>query len=303
MGSASSGLLYRTGMRALRATGLVGPMRHLVRDRLRIMYGVDPVGPAAAPTPDPAPISIAPHNIQLLRYLIERYKRRGVRFITCHELYGSDDLPKDQAYATLRHDVDYTPENVSLLTDLERELGVRSEIHIIVDGSSYDPEPYAGEWRALAEEGFVFGLHTLAPSEPDFFTKLRDEIARFEELMGFAPPTFSIHGVCPSPANWRELRERFMARIKPRQESFGFVGSHNFGGVDYWIEDSGAGGEFAYLHDNWLDRIPAPGEVYGVLAHPDHWVSWPPRWNWEKDKVVESPRLAEFVRDGRGLKD
>jgi hypothetical protein len=302
MASASSGLLYQASIRALRATGLADPVRRLVRDRLRINYGIEPVPPVMVAA-EPAPISVAPHNIQLLRYLIERYKRHDVSFITCHELYGSEGPDPQRAYATLRHDVDYTPENLSLITDLERELSVRSEIHIIVDGSSYDPEPYAAEWRKLAEEGFVFGLHTLAPSEPDFFTKLRDEISRFEELMGFAPPTFSIHGVCPSPVNWRELRERFIARIQPRMGSFGFIGSHNFGGVGYWIEDSGAGGEFAYLHDNWIDKMPAPGEVFGILAHPDHWVSWPSRWHWERDKVVESPRLTDFVRDGRGLND
>jgi peptidoglycan/xylan/chitin deacetylase (PgdA/CDA1 family) len=278
---------------ALDAVGLRKPLRWLVRDVLG-------VGRRLAPPVAPRPlISVAPHNVKLFEYLIRYHLAERRRFITSDELYGPKPLDSGTEFLLLRHDVDYTPENLMLLVELEQRYGIRSDIHVVMDASHYDAREHADLWRRLAAEGFHFGLHTLAPQHPDFYTVLRDEIGRFEDLLGFPPRTFSIHGVTPRIPDWQQRRERFLGKIGPRLASFGFTGSHNISGIATWIEDSGAGGEFAYLYLDWVQRLPTPGTVLGVLAHPDHWAAWPIRWKVNYDEVSESPLLERFVRIAR----
>jgi len=249
-------------------------------------------------------LSVAPHNIRLYEYFIRVHLKYGAEFITSRDLYSVPSSHTRSARVLLRHDIDYTPEQLYLFTDLEKGLGVRSDIYVILDAKHYDIMPYVDLLKNLAAEGFVVALHTLAPVHDDFYTVLRREAATFTQLFGFAPRYFTIHG--PSafperPTNLIEIREHFIAKIRSRMSSFGFDGSHNFSGVDEWIEDSGMGGEFAYLPMNWIDKPATPGRVLGVLAHPDHWTVWPPRWHVNYDQVNEHPLLQEFVRDARGF--
>lgn len=243
-------------------------------------------------------ISVAPHNLRLYEYFIRKQLKAGARFITSEDLYGIALSPND-ACILIRHDVDYCPDRLAAIIDVERRLGVVSDVHVIVDKSHYDPHPYAESWRKLAAEGYSFGLHTLAPSYDDFFSVLRKEIRQFSDLLGFAPKTFSVHGVCPSPVDWQKRRQNFLDRLAPRMASFGFDGSHNFGGFDSWVEDSGRGGEFAYLDTGWTECVPVPGKVIGVLVHPDHWVEWPVVWQHDSRQILEHPHLNDLVSQGR----
>jgi hypothetical protein len=261
---------------------------------LQIGRPIRPTAASARPL-----ISVAPHNIRLYEYFLRFHLAQGRSFITSDALYGRPPNDGRQGRIVVRHDVDYTPENLALLVDVERRLDVRSDIHLIVNDAFYDIRPYVMELRKLSSEGFCLGLHTLAPSEDDFYSVLRVEILRFTDLFGFAPKTFSVHGVCPSPKDWHARRQRFLAKIGARLESFGFVGSHNLSGPDFWVEDSGVGGEFAYLHADWVRAAPAAGQVMGVLVHPDHWTSWPIRWSVNWEEVIETPLLADFVRTAR----
>jgi hypothetical protein len=252
--------------------------------------------------PQPRIISVAPHNIRLYEYFIRRHLADRVQFVTSRDLYGGQEADTARARILLRHDVDYTPEQLHLFAAVEKDLGVRSDIYVILDDKHYDIKPYVETLRKLAEEGFVVALHTLAPVHDDFYTILRREIAAFKELFGFSPRYFTIHG--PSafperPHNWLDVREEFIGKIASRMASFGFEGSHNIGGVDEWIEDSGMGGEFAYLSMSWIQSRAEPGRVLGMLAHPDHWTVWPPRWPVDYDQISEHPLLQEFVRDAR----
>ena len=243
-------------------------------------------------------ISVAPHNLRLYEYFIRKQLKAGARFITSEDLYGLA-LSHNDACFLIRHDVDYCPDRLAAIIDVERRLGVVSDIHVIVDKSHYDPNPYAESWRKLVAEGHCFGLHTLAPINDDFFSVLRKEILQFSDLLGFAPKSFSVHGVCPSPVDWQKRRQQFLDRLAPRMASFGFDGSHNFGGFNSWVEDSGRGGEFAYLDTGWTECVPVAGRVIGVLVHPDHWVEWPVVWKHDSRQVLEHPNLCDFVAQGR----
>lgn len=249
----------------------------------------------------PRLLSVSPHNIRLYEYFIRRHLGEGTALITSDELYGGRALERTKSYVLLRHDVDYTPENLHLFTEIEMKLGVRSDIYVVLDETYYDIAPYVADLKYLAKEGFVVGLHTLAPLHDDFYSELRREVDEFERLLGFVPRYFTIHGP-PSvdrPSDWLRMRERFIVKIGPRMASFGFRGSPSIGGIDAWVEDSGAGGEFAYLPLAWIDRRPEMGQILGVLAHPDHWTHWPPRWRINHDEVKEHPALQQFISDAR----
>ena len=249
-------------------------------------------------------LSVAPHNIRLYEYFVRRHLKHGAKFITSRDLYSVPSPDAGSPRVLLRHDIDYTPEQLYLFTDLEKALGVRSDIYVILDAKHYDIMPYVDTLRQLAHDGFVVGLHTLAPVHDDFYTVLRREVRAFTDIFGFPPRYFTIHGppAFPErPHNWVAIREQFIGKIRSRMASFGFDGSHNLGGVDHWIEDSCLGGEFAYLSMSWIEKDAEPGRVLGILAHPDHWIAWPPRWRVNYDQVNEHPLLQEFVRDARGF--
>jgi hypothetical protein len=246
-------------------------------------------------------ISLAPHSTTLYDYFIRTRLANGDRFITSRELYAPGFIPDQNVkYVLLRHDIDYAPEAIEQLTDVERAHGLRSDIYVIVSKDHYyDAFSYADTFRALAREGFVFGLHTLAPQHEDFFSVLRQEIEAYTRLMQSAPRYFTIHGP-PSPPerppDWPQKREYFLSRIGPRLRSFGFYGSHNISGVSAWLEDAAVGGEFSFLEIAWTDPPVSFGKVLGVLTHPCHWIHWPIKWRVDPATRREAAPIDAFVR-------
>jgi hypothetical protein len=257
-------------------------------------------GSVWTPRDQGAIISLAPHSTKLYDYFIRTRLAAGDRFITSRELYAPDFTPDpDAAYILLRHDIDYSPETIEDLTEIERSHGVRSDIYVILSGRQYEAFAHSEMFRALASDGFVFGLHTCAPTEDDFFTVLRREIDEYARLMGGAPDYFTIHGP-PSPPerppDWAKKRTNFTDRIAPRLNSFGFVGSHNIAGVGAWLEDAAVGGEFSFLEAAWTDPPVRPGQVLGVLTHPCHWTPWPIKWHVDPETRREAAPIDGFVR-------
>lgn len=244
-------------------------------------------------------ISVSPHNLKLYEYFLAARLAEGFSFVTSRQLYGGEPLDPSNRYILVRHDVDYAPERLRPIVEIERRLGVRSDIDVVISGRHYDPTPYVAEWRSLADDGFAIGLHTVAPQEDDCFSIVRSEIEIFQKALGFSPRTFSIHGACPTPPNWQQRRNQFIERVGKRLESFGFSGSHNIGGVTFWVEDSGRGGEFAYLCQDFVERVPQPGQVMGVLVHPDHWLEWPIGWTYDPEQQKEHPEILDLVNSAR----
>ncbi|MBF0326572.1 MAG: hypothetical protein HQL42_16080 [Alphaproteobacteria bacterium] len=294
--------LLRTGIRAITFPLKSALARRWVRAMLRRLHNIlikaglaaeiekvrDALATLASPPPPPEPpspatpglISVNPHNIRLYELFLRAQLAQDGQFVTSDTLYGAGFQPPHRGLI-LRHDVDYRPDKIPLFVDIERQLGIRSDIHVIVDESNYALAPHASYLRDLAAEGFCIGLHTTAPLVEDFFTHLRREIETFKNLLGFSPTVFSIHGPPGPPLrppNWSEVRVNFLERIGPRLASFGFNGSHNISGVSRWIEDTGVGGEFSYLKEDWVNPPITPGAILGVLTHPCHWITWPCPW-------------------------
>ena len=225
-------------------------------------------------------ISLSPYGTDFYRYALELWQARpNARFVTSEEFYGEKTSPAS-SNILLRHDLDYLPKSLSGLIDVEKELNLRSDIYVIVDPAHYDLAPLAPSLRKLKDEGFVIGLHTLAPGCDDFCMKFMEELENFEKSLGFPARYFTIHGKNPHPPKWDEERTKFLDWARSIGPLLGIEGSHNLKSPSKWIEDSGAeGSSFASLDEGFL-QIPGvkKGVTVGVLTHPDHWVKQEVPW-------------------------
>ncbi|SCA56241.1 hypothetical protein MTBPR1_20089 [Candidatus Terasakiella magnetica] len=249
-------------------------------------------------------ISISPHNIKLYEYFIRFHISKGAKFITSADLYPRFDKKNDEYYIHLRHDIDYAPESLHLFLDIEKKYNIRSDIYLILSNDYYDVDPYVKAFQSYAKEGFVFGLHTLAPAYEDFYSVLRDELDIFQLKMGFSAKYFTIHG--PSayperPEDWPVRRQKFLDKVSQRLPSFGFEGSSNYSLDFSWVEDAGQGGFFSYLTEDWITESLPMGHVHAVLTHPCHWVDWPIKWKIHHSTYNEADKLKSFIESARDM--
>jgi radical SAM superfamily enzyme YgiQ (UPF0313 family) len=225
--------------------------------------------------------SISPHNLLIYRYVLEELKKTpNIAFITSKEFFAGR-FDQKKINVLLRHDVDFRPGKLHTLIDIEMDLALLSDVYVILDEGFYDLSPYTAYVRELHSQGFVVGLHTLAPGNDDFYSLFSRELERFEAELGFSPEYFTIHGKSPHPQNWAEKRQRFIEDIEDKMSLFGLKGSHNLRSPDYWVEDSGTNKSgFSVLRRDFL-RIPEllKSGVIGLLTHAIHWaegdVAWP----------------------------
>lgn len=227
----------------------------------------------AVPSRQREVFSVSPHNLNIYRYVLNGLLEKKVRFITSKEFFSGAYDPA-VLNILIRHDIDFKPETTSGMVAIEEELGVKSEIHVILDDFYYKIEPYVDYFKELYDKKFVLGLHTVAPGNDDFFSVFRSELNRFQRLFGFSPEYFSIHGKSPWPDKWPEKRQAFLDGMAPYLKHLGILGSHNYRSPNIWIEDSGVNkSEFSLLRCEFLN-IPVyySSGVVGLLLHPVHWV-------------------------------
>ncbi|MCM2284773.1 MAG: radical SAM protein [Desulfobacula sp.] len=239
-------------------------------------------------------LSIAPHNVRLYEYLIGYLLDRGYRFITLKDIESVS--PEDgNKYVILRHDIDFFPEKTDLLVNIEKKYDIKSELYVILDKSYYNIESYSKYFNELHDQGFLVGLHTLAPNRKDFISELRTEIMQFEDILGISPAYFTIHGICPSPEFWNEKRQEFISCLSRLRKNFGIIDSHNFHDEIGWIEDTGVGGELCYIRKKWLQPEIVGSQITGVLTHQLHWENPCVPWDISADGIKEHHEILEFI--------
>ncbi len=156
-------------------------------------------------------LSSPPHDLELYRGLL-RSLRNNPR---CHAISLEDcvrgsNIERDLVNFVLRHDLDAgRPEVIRALCDAELEFGLRSSVHILVDGELYNPMTLVSIARELHDQGFDVGLHTQAWMHSDYRSAFRADVAKFESLFGFPPRTFSQHGAWPRTDADLRRRRRF----------------------------------------------------------------------------------------------
>jgi hypothetical protein len=139
------------------------------------------------------------------------------------------------------------------------------------------------DWREAAQtarqQGFEVGLHTVCYVHDDYLRAFRQETEKFSDETGFAPRTFTVHGL---GQHRLETRLRFYEEIAARLADFGYSFSdchHTLRTYDYVIEDCHWDGarqarfiyeDFATPPD-WFWK----GRHYLLLTHPCYWTASP----------------------------
>jgi len=177
-----------------------------------------------------------------------------------------------QVNVVLRHDLDAgNPEIAQVLCDVESALGLRSSVHILVDGTLYNPARLVPLARGLHGGGFDVGLHTQAWMHEDYASAFRADLCRFEDVFGFAPATFTQHGAWPRTARDMKRRHEFTRRTPELIAGTSIIGYNN--SFDWVSEDSNIRGQPAPIRSDFfqvMDRCYLGG-VALILTHDAHW--------------------------------
>jgi hypothetical protein len=176
----------------------------------------------------------------------------------------------------VRHDVDTAlcVEMLPLVLDVDRQERVPAAVFVRADRAEYRPEEAAAVLRAHGD-GVEIGLHSSCYLEDDFLAAFSEETERFKSSFGFAPRSFTVHGL----GEYRfAVRERFVASVSTRLDEFGYEFSDcdtRLRSYDHVFQDChlevGTGRRFI------LSDLEAPrafireGRDYLLLTHPCYW--------------------------------
>lgn len=252
--------------------------KHVLREGARpvgLRHRFDDFRRAARSLRADAPVSTPPHSLSLYRRLLESL----VEDTTCHAMsladfaLGRNDRP-DRVNFILRHDLDAGEAAVAkALCHTEQELGLRSSVHILVDGKLYDPVRLVPLARDLHASGFDIGLHTQAWMHADFTAAFRRDIARFVELFGFSPQTFSQHGAWPRTDADLLRRRQFTLATPELIRGTPLVGAPQ--SFDWVSEDSCIANKPVPITTRFFDVASGCflGGVALILTHDNHWKS------------------------------
>jgi hypothetical protein len=259
--AAQLGILYGRHVRTDLRTGTTPS--HLVRDAGRFLRLCFPSRAVSRP----------PHDVSAYRAMLERLLREPlVGFRSLPEHIANPVPADDRVWIVIRHDLDAgRPDIAAALCAAELATGLRSSVHILVDGAFYDPRVLASIARELHGQGFDVGLHTQAWMYENYEHRFLNELQAFERLFGFAPRTFTHHGAWPRTS--RDLRRRREFTHRTPQMILGTSIIGYVGSFDWVSEDSGVNGAPAPLRREFFypDRRCYLGGTALVLTHDNWW--------------------------------
>lgn len=238
-------------------------LRHAAADLARLTARFRPAPPLSSP----------PHDVRLYETCLAALAADpACRVITLEEHILGRRGAVDGIDVVLRHDVD-SGDGRALegLCRADRRAGFRSSVHVIVDGTIYDPQPLVGLLRTLHDDGFDVGLHTQAWIHPDCGAALRQDLARFEALLGWPARTMTFHGAWPRTEDDLARRKRFEQQLPAWSRQTALVGYNNR--FDFVAEDSNVAGQPSPLNQAFLESATRCylGGVALILTHDTHW--------------------------------
>jgi hypothetical protein len=188
------------------------------------------------------------------------------------------EAPAGRGLATLyvRHDIDTAAcaRGMGLLLGIDRELGVRSGVYLLADAPDYRLSDLREEIAAWRAAGFEVGLHTACYAHDDCFAAFAAETWAFTNALGFAPRSFTVHGL---GQHRLDARMKFYREIPARLTEFGYAYTDIPGvrGYDHVFEDChwDDARQARYVRDDLAGRrYPyARGGRYLLLTHPCYW--------------------------------
>lgn len=215
----------------------------------------------------------APYSVDLFRnFLAQVQARRGSRFLP---FSSAPETAPNAARWYLRYDIDTADcaKKMHLLLDASHDAGLPAAAFFLLHGNPYDLaslRPEVEKWRA---RGVEIGLHTCCYAEDDFLARFREETRLFTEALGFAPRSFTVHGMGKERY---DVRVKFYETIATRYAEFGYTSCDvpAIRNYDHVFTDchSGEGGKRCIYDDlvNLPDFI-SRGRTYTALLHPCYW--------------------------------
>lgn len=217
----------------------------------------------------------APFDSALYRRLLRQVRDAKTVETPPFASKGSDDAGRARLY--LRHDID-TRDCVSRLPsllDINLDEGISASVFVRTDGEDYAPRELAPVVERYRKSGVDFGLHTSCYVQERYFDAFVEDTNHFAEAFGFAPRSFTVHGLGDFCF---ENRMKFVEEVLPRLGELGytFTDCHTqMRSYSYVITDCHPepGGTRRFMYDDFL-RLPeflAPRQDYLVLTHPCYW--------------------------------
>ncbi|MCB0060785.1 MAG: hypothetical protein KDE19_01675 [Caldilineaceae bacterium] len=220
-----------------------------------------------------AALSFPPHPLYLYRELLESLQANNSCVFRNLSDHVQQILPDPQRInIVLRHDVDAgEPAVVRALCEIEESLGLRSAVHILVDGELYDPMPLVSLACQLHDTGFDVGLHTQAWMKEAYAAAFDQELRQFESIFGFAPKTFTLHGAWPRTAQDQARRRQFTQELSRLIAEKSLLGYNNR--FDWVSEDSNIQGQPTPISARFFQIAEGCylGGVALLLTHDNHW--------------------------------
>jgi hypothetical protein len=178
----------------------------------------------------------------------------------------------------VRHDIDTAAcaRGMGVLLGIDRELGVRSGIYLLAGSTEYRLADHRDEIAAWRATGFEVGLHTVCYTHDDYFAALEAETRAFADALGFAPRSFTVHGL---GEHRLDVRLRFYREVLPRLGEFGYEFTDccpELRSYDRVFHDChwDTAKQARYIYDELTGRrFPFErGKSYLLLTHPCYWL-------------------------------
>jgi hypothetical protein len=214
-----------------------------------------------------APYPFAKYDAILHRVLRQR--------LTVSEFDAPDEAGAAKLF--LRHDIDFAGcvDGLAPLLDIEAQYGLPSATFIRVDRQDYEPEALRPLVAARRKAGLEFGLHSSFYVDDDPLGRFRRELAAFQGIFGFAPRTFTIHGLGGYRA---DIREAVSEEIVARRAEFGIAFTDCSAAMrryDMILQDCDiepqTGARCMYSDLANFPLLPRKGRNYLILTHPCYW--------------------------------
>lgn len=215
------------------------------------------------------PVSIYEELVQL----VTNRSDLNVKAFTDYEK-ESEHMPA----ITFRHDIDtgLCIERMPSLLDVDLYYQIESGTYIRADELEYGLSDVSEVANYYRDKGLEVGLHTVCYRKDDYFLELKREISRFEDILGFRPTSFTVHGL----GSFRlDIRREFYQRVADKMTDLKmkFTDCNSkYRRYHYVIEDchfdTKAGKRFIFEDFETLPPFFKNGKDYLVLTHPCYWI-------------------------------
>ena len=216
----------------------------------------------------------APYSFNVLANFLQDVKQKDN--VRVHN-FDRQNLSKESINLFIRIDVDTQRciENAPKLFDTLLALDLPFSAFFRVDDEDYQLREYRDVISQYRDRpGVNLGLHTSCYVEDDFMEQFRLDTEKFIEEAGFAPSSFTVHGL---GSFRKKQRNQFYAEIGNRLEEFGYTFtdcSPKYREYYYVIEDchkNNNGDRFIYNDFNTIPTFLQAGHNCLILTHPCYW--------------------------------